>query len=302
MMNVDIINQVLVLFFIMIVGYYGKKRNIINEEINRGLSQILLRITLPLLIISSFNFTYSDELVGNITIVFFVSLLMHFLLIVLAKILFPKIEKDKKAVLKFITVFSNSGFMGFPILLSLYGKIAVLYGSIFNINFNLFIWTYGLMLYTEKKDFDNIKKAIMNPGIAAVGIGVLRVLLSIEVPSALQGTFEMVGNMTTPIAMMIIGVMFADVKLKEIISDWTLYYGSLIRLIVVPLITLLIMKALPIDPMIIKVIIIIAAMPAATLGAIFAESTGRAPKYASKIVFVTTLFSIITIPLWLSIL
>ena len=215
MINVDIINQVLVLFFIMIVGYYGKKRNIINEEINRGLSQILLRITLPLLIISSFNFTYSDELVGNITVVFFVSLVMHLILIVLAKILFPKIERDKKAVLKFITVFSNSGFMGFPILLSLYGKIAVLYGSIFNINFNLFIWTYGLMLYTEKKDFDNIKKAIMNPGIVAVGIGDLRVLLSIEVPSALQGTFEMVGNMTTPISMMIIGVMFMGLFVQD---------------------------------------------------------------------------------------
>ncbi|GAA0181643.1 AEC family transporter [Clostridium sediminicola] len=301
-MNVDIINQVLVLFFIMLVGYYGKKRNIINEEINKGLSQILLRITLPLLIISSFNFTYSDELIGNIIIVFFVSLIMHLMLIVLAKVLFPKVEKDKKAVLKFITVFSNSGFMGFPILLSLYGKIAVLYGSIFNINFNLFIWTYGLMLYTEKKDFKNIKKVILNPGIVSVGIGILRVLLSVQFPSAIQGTLEIVGNMTTPISMMIIGVMFADVKLKEIISDWTLYYGSLIRLIVVPLIILLIMKRLPIDPIIIKVMIIIAAMPAAALGAIFAESTGRAPKYASKVVFVTTLFSIITIPLWLSII
>lgn len=302
MINIDIFNKVLVLFLILIVGYYAKKRNIINEEVNKGLTQILLRITLPLLIISSFNFTYSTELIENMISVLWVTILVHLVLIGLAKICYPKMNKDKKIVLKFITVFSNSGFMGFPILLSLYGNIGLLYASISNIIFNLLVWTYGIMLFTEEKELKNLKKVFINPGIVAVVIGIIRIVFSIKVPSAVQGSFEMVGNMTTPISMIIIGVMFAEVKFKEVISDITLYYGTLMSLVIVPLVTFLIVNILPIDSMVANVLVVAQAMPAATLCAIFAESTGRAPRYASKIVFVTTLLSIITIPLWLSIL
>ncbi|SHI02939.1 AEC family transporter [Clostridium grantii] len=301
-MNIEIINQVLVLFSIMIVGYYARKRNIIYDEINKGLTQILLRITLPMLIVSSFNFTYSPELMGDMAVVFLASFFIFIVLIIINKVLFLKFENDKKAVLKFMTVFSNAGFIGFPILLSVYGKIGVLYGAIFNINFNLFIWTYGLSLYTGEKGLKNIKGLIINPGILAVIIGVVRVAFSIPVPSVIQGTLEMVGNMTTPISMIIIGAMLTEVKVKDIVKDLSLYYAIIIKLGVVPFITMIIMRILSIDPIIANTIIILEAMPTGTLCAIFAENTNNAPEYASKVVFITTLFSVITIPLWLTVL
>ena len=301
-MNIEIINQVLVLFSIMIVGYYARKRNIIYDEINKGLTQILLRITLPMLIVSSFNFTYSPELMGNMAVVFLASFFIFIVLIIINKVLFFMFENDKKAVLKFMTVFSNAGFIGFPILLSVYGKIGVLYGAIFNINFNLFIWTYGLSLYTGEKGLKNIKGLIINPGILAVIIGVVRVAFSIPVPSVIQGTLEMVGNMTTPISMIIIGAMLTEVKVKDIVKDLSLYYAIIIKLGVVPFVTMIIMRLLSIDPIIANTIIILEAMPTGTLCAIFAENTNNAPEYASKVVFITTLFSVITIPLWLTVL
>jgi predicted permease len=301
-MNMDVLNQVLMLFIIMLIGYYAKVRNIINDEINKGLSQMLLRITLPMLIVSSFNFTYSPEIAGDMFIAFWVSFLMFIVLIIINKILFPKFSKDKKIVLKFMTAFSNCGFMGFPLLLSVYGKMGVLYGAIFNINFNLFIWTYGLSLYTEEKGIKNIKGLIVNPGILSVLIGVIRIVFSIKFPTVVQGTLEMIGSMTTPLSMIIIGAMLSEVKVRDIIKDLSLYYGSVVKLFLVPLITLFIMRLLSIDPVIANTIVLIEAMPTAATCGIFAESTNRATEYSSKIIFVTTLFSVITIPLWLAIL
>ncbi len=300
MINMAVVNQVLVLFLIMFIGIIAKKKNIIDEKINKGLTNFLLNITLPLLIINSFNIEYSQELLGNMMKVFGYTLLLYIFFSIIGGIFYFKFSPNKRAVLKFSTVFSNCGFMGFPLVLSLYGNIGVLYVSIFNIVFNLFIWTYGLILYTNEKDFKQAKKLLKNPALIAVLIGLILLVLPVKLPSVLYMTFKIVGDITTPLSMIIIGVMVADVKIKETLKDFSLYYISLIRLIVVPLITYFILNLFNVDILIRNIIIILQAMPAATLGAIFAESTNNEPQYTSKVVFVTTLFSVITIPVVLA--
>lgn len=295
MFNTTGFNQVTILFLIMCVGIYGRKKKILNEEINKGLTQILLRITLPFMIITSFNYTYSKEMSLNMKKTFLYSLFIHFILIFIGNILYLKIEKDKRDILKFVTVFSNCGFMGFPILEGIYGNVGMLYGSIFNIPFYVLIWSYGLMLFSQKKDLQALKRIFYNPGIVSVAIGLFT--FSIKIPLIIENTMKLIGNMTTPISMIIIGFMISGIKIKEIFKEASIYYASFIRLILAPALTFFIFQLLKTDVIITNVAVIIQAMPVAVVCAVFAKDNNKRPEFASQAVFITTLLSIITIPI-----
>lgn len=297
MFNTKGFNQVIILFLIMCVGIYGRKRKIINEEINKGLTQILLGITLPFMIITSFTYTYSKEMSSNMAKTFLYSLFIHLILIFIGNILYLKIEKDKRDILKFVTVFSNCGFMGFPILEGIYGNIGVLYGSIFNMPFYILIWSYGLMLFSKKKDLKTLKRVLYNPGIISVAVGLFIFAFSIKIPLPIENSMKLVGNMTTPISMIIIGFMISRIKVKEVFNEGSIYYASFIRLILAPALTFFIFELLKAEIIITNVAVIIQAMPVAAVCAIFAKDNNKRPEFASQAVFITTLLSIITIPI-----
>ena len=296
-MNLDVINQVLILFMIIIIGVYAKKKNYINDEVSKGLSSILVNITLPLLVISSFSAKYSMNMLLNAGRVFMFSILINIVLIILGKLVFWKFPKDEQNILRFVTLFSNCGFMGFPVLQSLFGKTAIFYGSVFNVTFNLFMFSYGVMLFTNKKSINDLKKIIVNPVIICTGIGLLIFRFSIILPKPLNTTINMVGSMTTPLSMLIIGAMLAESNIKEAFLGWKIYLISFIRLIVAPVITLLLLKLLGADGLILKVLVVIQAMPAAATAAVFTEQYGGNKELTSKCIFMTTFFSIFTIPL-----
>ncbi|WP_102400560.1 AEC family transporter [Haloimpatiens massiliensis] len=304
MANLGVINQVLILFLIIGVGYIARKIGILNKELNKGFSDLLLKITLPFMIIGSFNHKFSPEMMKNIKSIFIYSSLIHILLIPLSKafyIKFPK-DRDKKDILRFVTVFSNCGFMGYPVLQSIYGNIGILYASVFNIPFTIFSWTFGVMLFTKDKESRSLKKVMTNPGIIAVIIGVVIFLFSIKLPYALMNTLNLVGSITTPVSMILIGSMLAEVKFSDIFKETSIYYASIIRLLVIPIIIYYFMNFCGIDKFLINIAVIVEAMPAAAICSIFAESYGKNPKYASQSVFITTMLSIITIPLILMII
>lgn len=298
MANLEVINQVLILFLIIGVGYAARKIGILNKELNKGFSDLLLKVTLPFMIVGSFNHKFSPEMMKNIKSIFIYSLLIHILLIPLSKafyIKFPK-EKDKKDILRFVTVFSNCGFMGYPVLQSIYGNIGILYASVFNIPFTVFSWTYGVMLFTRDKESRSFKKVMTNPGIIAVIVGIAIFLFSIRLPYALMSTLNLVGSITTPVSMLLIGSMLAEVKFSDIFKETSIYYASVIRLLVVPIIIYYVMNLCGIDKFLINIAVIVEAMPAAAICSIFAESYSKNPKYASQSVFITTMLSIVTIP------
>ena len=296
-MNFDVVNQVLVLFIIIFIGIVAKKKNYLSKEVNKGLSNILVNITLPLLVVSSFTEKYSKDMLIDIGKVFIFSMLINIVLILVSKIIFSKFPKDERNILMFVTVFSNCGFMGFPVIQSLYGKTGVFYGSIFNITFNLFMFTYGIMLFTGKRDIKDFKRILINPVIICTGIGLLIFRFSIKLPIPIDKAVNMVGSMTTPLSMLIIGAMLADINIKEAIVGYKVYLVSFLRLIAAPIITLFILKALGVEGLILKVLVVIEAMPAAATAAVFTEKYGGNESLTSRCILMTTVFSIITIPL-----
>lgn len=298
----NIINQIIVLFLIMSVGYYAKKKNMINKEINRGLSELLLNITLPFMIIASFNISFTRDMLLQGGKLLLYSVIIYLFVIPFSKLLYFKIPANKSKVLRFITIFSNCGFMGYPVIESIYGKEGVFYTAIFNIPFNILIWVIGVTVFTGERDFKAMKRVLLNPGIIATLFGIIIFIFSWKLPLPIFKTFELVGSMTTPVSMLVVGAMLADIKIRDVFSDISIYYGTAVRLIILPLLVLFTLKFIGVKGMYLGIPVLITAMPAPANAAIMAEMYGGDASFASKCIFVSTLICGITIPIIISIM
>lgn len=300
-MNIIVVNQIIVLTLMMMIGVVLRKLKIITDEVNKGFSSILMNLTLPCMIVYSFNFEFSVELLKNAVLILLYSIGIHIILIVLSKIAYIKFEDNKKTIYKFATIFSNCGFVGYPIVQGIFGNIGVFYTSIFTIPFNIFMWSYGVMLFTGESDFKSIKKNLINPPLICTFLGIIVFLFSLKLPQPVLNTIGSVGNMTTPISMFIVGSMLADVKLKDVFNGFDIYYLNFVKLIVAPLIVFLLLRFLKADKTLLYICVIMVAMPSASLIGVFSEKYNGDKLAASKCAFLTTILSIITIPLIMSI-
>ncbi|WPC39601.1 AEC family transporter [Clostridium sp. JS66] len=292
-----VITQIISLFLVALVGFYGGKKNIIDENFSNGLSKLLVEITTPFLVISSFSISYGPDVANNVIKAFIYSFAIFILTPLLVKPLLIKIDKSKRNVLEFAMVFSNCGFMGFPVAQSVFGNEGVVYAAIFNMIFNIFVWTYGVMLFNNKSDIKGLKESLKNPGVVSSVIGLLIMIFSIKIPPILLNTTKMVGGLTTPISMLIIGSLLSRSELKKIIKDKSMYYGSMIKLILLPLILYWISLLFKENSMVLKTFILMQAMPAGALTTIFAENFNKNKEYSAFIVSFSSLLSVVTIPL-----
>lgn len=297
-MDINIlINQVGILFLIMIIGVYARKKNFINNETKKGITDLVVNITLPCMIIISFNQKLSIDLLRNAGIVLGISCAILFGSACFSKILFNKYPDDVKSVLRYSTVFSNATFMGYPLLDGLYGEIGLFYGSIYLLPVRIFIWTFGVSLFTKVKKKDYIKEILLNPGILAVFIGLGIASTPIEIPIMLGTTMRMVGSITTPLSMIIVGASIADIKAKGMFQEKIIWYNSIIRLIIMPLFSLVFFRALGVEDIMLAVIVLLTAMPTGAMTTILAGKYDANSNLASKCVFTSTMLSVITIPL-----
>ena len=299
-MDLNVINQVFSLLLMMAVGALLRKRKIVNDAVLKGFSETLMFVTLPFMILYSFNFSFSRDMLANGIVMFCYSVAAHLFLILLSQLLYWKFDASKKYIFHFSTVFSNCGFIGFPLIFALYGKIGVFYTSIFVIAFNLFAFTYGIMLFTGRSSMKNMLKSLVNPPLIATFLGLLIFLFSIKLPSPILSTLETVGSMTTVLSMFIIGAMLADVSLKEVFKGLDVYYLSLIKLVVAPFLCYLLFVPFTTDTQVLAIAVILVAMPTASLGGVFAEKFNGNRAAISRCTFLTTVLSMLTIPLVVS--
>lgn len=292
-----VIKQIASLFIISVIGFYCGKKDIIDENFSNQLSKLLLEVTLPLLIISSFSFTYERNIVDNIVKAFIYAVLIFTITPLIVKPLLIKVGKEKRDVLQFAMVFSNCGFMGFPITQSIFGSEGIIYASIFNMVFNIFVWTYGIMLFSEIKTIREVGKILRNPGIISALIGILIMIFSIKMPSVLQDTMKAVGGLTTPLSMLIIGSLLSKSNFKNLINDVSMYYGSFIKLLFIPAALYIVSIFLKDNSIVMKTFILMQAMPAGATTSLFAENFNKGKEYSVFIVSLSTLFSMATIPL-----
>lgn len=282
------------------VGVIANRLKILDEKTNSKLSSLLLNITLPLFIISSFDFKYSLSTLKNMLLILLFGFLFHIFCFVIGLFIYHKYPQEVKGILIFAILFTNCGYVGFPILEKFYGSIGIILGALFLIPFNVFLWTVGVLLFNNQKF--KLKNIFLNPGIIASIIGTIIFSFSIKLPIFIDSSFSTIGNMTTPLSMIIIGGVISQMKLKEIFINKYIYFNSFLRLIIVPLVVFLIMRLFKIDSVVFGVCVILSGMPAAVTTPIFAQRYHGDVNLATKLVFMSTLLAVLTIPLLIAFL
>lgn len=292
-----IFNQILIMAILIFVGYMLCKTKYIDQNVTKGISNILLRFIIPLTIIESFIQPFSVEKLKQLVVVSALSIMITMVLIFIAKLLF----KDEQRIEQYASIFTNKGFVGIPIVVAVFGKEAVPIVTPIIVISNVFAWTYGMsLLYREKMNF-NIVKILGNPSIIALFIGLIFFFLPFEPPYPFVKSINYLTSINTPMAMMIIGAYLADEKMSLILTNKSGYHVSLVRLILMPIIVMGIMHFIPGDPLVKSVMVIAFAVPSAANTAMFAQITGSNYSFGAQIVSLTTMLSGLSLPfiLWL---
>ena len=212
-----------------------------------------------------------------------------------------KLPKTKQYLTVFMLLFGNTGFIGIPVIKALYGTDAVFYAAIVELINDILIFTVGILLI-QLSAGANLKvgfKQFINPGLIGVIIGLVLFLLNIQLPNLIGGSIEMIGNATTPLTMFCIGFQIGGLKFKEIAGDFQVYAICFVKLLIVPVLTLLVVKLWAGDfSMLEKVLIIGFAMPVGAVASIFSQQYKGEAAFATKSVLLSTVLSLITIPIF----
>ncbi|WP_069651057.1 AEC family transporter [Caloranaerobacter ferrireducens] len=299
-----VLNQVLVLFILLILGFILKKINIMTDELGKGLSTLIIYVTLPALIITSMNYKFSQDMLSNSIKLLIIGVIVYTFMIIVGVIFVKllKIQGMQKGVYLFLIIFSNVGFMGYPVVEVAFGKIGVFYAAIYNLIFNILIWTLGVILVNPGHEKKINLKALINPGTVSIVLGFTLFIFSIKLPKPIYISLHKLGASTTPMAMLVVGSLLGDAKFKEIFGNSKLFIVALLRLIIIPLSVLFVLTRLNLPPVVAGIPVIISSMPTAANAAIFARRFDSDYRLASQGVFLTTLISIATIPFILFIL
>jgi Predicted permeases len=210
------LSRVVSIFLLLVVGFIAQKRKILDSDGIKTISNFVLRVFLPFTIISSFDKSISLSAAGDLLKVAIFAIGVHALAIFISKLAYSRFPDPKRKILTYITVFSNCGFMGFPVAESVFGKIGLMYTSIYVMVFNIFVWTYGIALLSEGKEKKNIWHSILlNPGNIAFAIGFVLWVLPFGLPETLNYAVLLLGNCTTPLSMIVVGATLANLGIKR---------------------------------------------------------------------------------------
>lgn len=295
-----LLQQMIVLFIYMILGYYGSRKDALDAKAGKVLSWIVIHIANPALILNSAigsgGRAAGRELVSTAVI----AVLMFAVLLILAwftPIVF-RASEDEKGIYKLMTTFNNIGFMGFPVIAAVYGNEALLYAAIFTLPFNVLIYTYGIAMVrgkdTEGEGFQ--WKRILNIGVVSCLIAVALYLSSAPVPGFIRTAVAGLSGLTGPLSMMVIGISLSAISLKELFLDKKLLIYSAVKLLVIPVIGTLVIRQFIANELLAAVCMIMLATPVASMAVMLAGQYDRNVELASKGVAITTILSVITIP------
>ena len=296
MQNLEVM---VVLFIIVILGYVACKLGYMGDKFDKKLSSIVVDITCPLLVLSS---VMGDELPDRTLILplLGVGFLTYILLLVFGFWVPRLITKnhDDQGMIGFALMFANVGFIGYPIVSSIFGPHAVFYAALLNMPNTFFIFTAGVMLIKGEYSLKQFNpKVLVSPAMLGAFLAAIIVALGIHTPDIIARPVTMVGNITVPAALMIIGSSMAKLPIREIIGSPKVYITALLRLTIVPLSIYFLFKACGVSDLVNNINTVVIAMPVASFGTMFCLKYGRNPSLITDTTFITPLGSIITIPL-----
>lgn len=285
----------LTMFIMLAIGFVCARLGMFTRKGRESQVNVFINVMIPCSVISAFYKSLTPDVLKQgswMVFAFTVNLTFCWLI---GKVLYRRIRPDEQGILKYATIISNAQFMGFPIVLTVFGEEGLMLASMAMIPATIFSWTVALAQFTSMDGKQGIKSVLKHPCFLAVIIGIVLGVLQIPLHSSITDALERMGNCVMPIAMLIIGSILAGVKPKSIL-DWKLYYFSAIRLIGIPAVLYLLFTVMRLDPLVRNVTVVMSATPAGTITAMLAEEHGANAEFASQLIFVSTLLSIITLP------
>lgn len=294
-----VINKIAVMFIIMAIGFLLGKIKIITNDGNRVLSNLSLFLVSPLLSFISYQREFSPSIGKNLIVTLLLTTLLYAVQIAVVLIVVPKKRRGSE-IERMSLIFSNCGYIGIPLVQSVFGNDGIIYLTMNIAVFYVLTWTLGVSLMTGKMSLKQTAKNLCTPAIIAVVLGVIFFVLRIDLPDVIHEPLQSIGDMNTPLAMLIAGSTLAGTDILACLKRWRLYLLSALRLVILPLMCagiLFCCSYLGADHMVLTIVLIAAACPSAVITTMFAHRFGGDSVYASEIFAVTTILSAASIPL-----
>jgi malate permease and related proteins len=292
--------ELMVLYFIAAAGYTAKHSGIFTKETDRALTQVLLYITLPSLILFSLDFPFSASLLKDFGILTFLSVFSLCAACLIAHYIGKKsgLSVERNGVLQGLIIFGNQGFLGYAICQALFSREGIMYAAVFNLFYLALIWTYGIYIIARNTQSFSWKMLFLNPGTIATSIGLIIFFLPFGWPEVINKFFQSLGSPTTPLSMLLIGSLIGDMdirKIWEMLKDKYIWTALFLKLLLIPML-IIPFGIFKMKFVVLTVAVLIAAMPSGPTTSLYAKKYGGDVSYASVGVCISTLFLPITLP------
>ncbi|MGY3704618.1 malate permease [Vagococcus martis] len=332
MTDMNIISAITSTVFIILLGFFCRKKGIFSAEVGKILSKVVLSVALPALAFNAFMQDIKSETLKQGMNVLIWGIVIYIILIFVSKPLFMKYKGDKQDTLRVLTIFGSTTFFGTPIVSAIYGPIGVMFSSIFNIGYRIFLYSYGYIKMSGlKMELKNIKTMFLNPIVIATFAGLFIWVFQGYLPQVSVTNAEGVVNqvaflridqtavwlfkpmtylagLASPLAWLSIGATLGEVSFKDAASDKTSWYYSVMKVIVVPVINIVLLAILtmthilPVSYEALATIVIMMAAPTATVAAAYAISFDKKPLLASNASLISTVLAVVMTPVWIVVL
>lgn len=289
--------QVVIMLLLIAVGVVALKCKLVTEEGKGQLSNLLLYVVIPAVILNSYRSEFDPSLVQGLLWSFLLAIVSHLVAIGIAYLAFHKKEDRLASLSRFDCIYSNCAFMAIPLIQALLGDTGVFYASAYITVFNLLAWTQGVIMLSGKASKKDIKKAFISPTIISIAVGLIVFFFRIPIPDIIGKPIEYIAELNTPLAMIITGISIGQTNFLSCFTNRKLYGITLIRNLLIPGIVLIFLLFLPLDNNILLCTLIEIACPVSAISVMFATKYQLDSIYASKAVALTTILSVVTIPL-----
>jgi len=288
------------LFAMMLIGAWMKKRGIIDDNGKKCLTDLCVNMVIPCNIFKSCLIEFNMGIFKSCAMLLLSAVILQVLCLTLNKFIFNRYQPQQRKVLQYCTIVPMSGFLGNPIAEGIYDELGVLYTSIFLIPMRVVMWSVGTTYFVADAEVDKkkvLKNVATHPCLVAIYLGLFFMVTQIQLPSVVTETVRYIGSCNSALTMFIVGTILADVKLPTIVNRDTLTF-SVFRLAILPAVALGLGRLLGLDSVSLGVSVLMTGMPAGATAAIFAARYGSDAPFATKCVVMTTLVSMLTLPMW----
>jgi predicted permease len=295
-MFTNVFIQVVILFVLIVAGIILTKAKILTETATKSFTDVVLYAATPCVIIKSFIREFDKSMLKNLIISFLASVILHIAFILISRLLLHSKEKSREVVLQFGVIFSNCGYMSIPLQQALLGDIGVFYAASYVAIMNFFVWSYGLFIMSGDKKALSLKRIVANPGLIGLVLGVIIFIFSVPMPKIISEPISYIAALNTPIPMLIIGYHLTKSNILKSFKDIKCILALFIKLILLPLISLIGMYFCGIRGDLLVSLVISCAAPTAAITTMFSAKYNKDTALSVNMVSITTILSLVTMP------